>query len=107
MAKSTTKAEAEKKAAEKKAAADKKPDKKTTTAVAVLVTDHGPCIDCSKVVDVVVDPFQVAGKNQLRCVECRAKRIKEKADAEIGVLKEKAASAREEAAQGKLEFPAE
>ena len=102
MAKSTTKAEAEKKAAE----AEKKAGKKTTTAVAVLVMNHGPCVDCQKVVDVVVEPFQVAGGNHFRCLECRAKRIREKADGDIGVLMEKGAVAREEARQGKLEFPA-
>ena len=43
----------------------------------------------------------------MRCVDCRVKRIKEKADADIGALKEKANSARDEAAQGQLEFPVE
>lgn len=80
------------------------------------VDNHGQCADCHKVVDVVVDPFQVTGNNTFVCVPCRGKRIlskavedkaktDDKARMAIERLNADADDARQNNRQGALEFP--
>lgn len=70
--------------------------------VSMPVLLNVPCADCGKEVGAAVDPWQLVGDGTFRCVECRAKRIREKAQKDIAVLKEKAAKATDEARQQTL-----
>ena len=90
----------------------------TGTIVAQGVDDHGECDACQKTVDVIVDPFQVVGKNKLICIPCRAERIRtkavedrakiqDKADQAVAKLESDAEIAREDNQQSGLEFPVE
>lgn len=98
--------------------AKKKAKKDTGPIIAVGVDDHGLCSDCQKTVDVVVDPFQLAGNNAFVCVPCRAERmrvkavedkakIQDKLEAAITALDAKATSARHGNQEQPLDFPKE
>lgn len=81
----------------------KKKDKDEETPegkpVGGVVVDHGLCRDCDKVVDVVVDIHQASGGNAFICVDCRCKRILQKAKEMAGGIQEDAKAARAEARQ--------
>ena len=64
-----------------------------------VVVDHGLCRDCGNVVDVVVDIHQANGANAFICVDCRCKRILQKAKETAGGIQENAKEAREAARQ--------
>lgn len=64
-----------------------------------VVTDHGRCRECGDVVDVVVDIHQTSGDNKFICVDCRCKRILQKAKETAGGIQEDAKAAREAARQ--------
>ncbi len=91
-----------------------------TPAVAPIIStpsdNHGTCKDCQGPVDVVVDPFQVVGKNEMLCIGCRAERIRtravedkakvqDKADLAIAKLEDDAKEARGNLQDNNLEFP--
>ena len=71
------------------------------------VETYGPCKECSKSVDVLVEMHQVVGLNRVICIDCRIGRIEAKAALAIETIRQNTTKAREAAAQGLLELPDE
>ena len=68
-------------------------------ATVITTGQLGFCRDCGQAVDVVVDIHQVQGDGTFICIDCRAKRMKQKCQENVGALKAKADEARENARQ--------
>ena len=70
------------------------------------VDNHGPCKDCGKPVDCVVEIHQCVGSNRFVCVECRAGRMKADYETKVGLLISKAEKCREDMRQLTLDLGA-